>query len=475
MELNNNTIEERLNSGTDPRDIFDLMIPVEGTELTWVNLGEKVNYLTKDNKILFDKWLKYAQHNFGEFGVIRDDDGYHIIDEKGNITSKENFESINHFKKRNISAAETKDGWVAIDKKGNVISKPYWYIDAGYTHTIAKISDGNFAILDDNGTEAKQVQCEEYSVYPRENDKFCMKVINGNKWNIINDNLEYEFEQWQECDMLAPLDNGYTVIVKNNKELPTKNGKAITNMWFDKIRECGKLLHVSVNGKYNLMNQEGDFILRKWSEEILHTGKNTFIVRYGWKEPNKMVTLVDDKGNNLLDTTCDNIYPIGLGMLMAIKDTEGTVIDCNGKQLIKKHFKSLGTQVGEFIILRGTDYKWNIINDKAELQLDKWADKLGLTGIEETPFVATWNGKETLLDKNLRETATANQFEFIDKDTYMTEENDGIWKVTYKGKQVTGLDYTTRWHKDAIGLTTEDGKKYLLTKDGEIYQKVRNI
>ena len=82
------------------------------------------NFITKDGKLLSDKWLEWADDFFEGFAIVqREDKLYNLIDTNGKIISDEWFEFVHCFEYGFADVHRTNGEQAKIDKTGKIVSK----------------------------------------------------------------------------------------------------------------------------------------------------------------------------------------------------------------------------------------------------------------------------------------------------------------------------------------------------------------
>ena len=116
----------RLRNGEDANDMFD-SVGDEQDGMRFVEHMSKMNYLTKDNRILMPQWVDYA-YNFHEgFGnIFIKGKGNNFINTKGEIISKTWFDGSSDFHNGFARVYVNGKGWNYLNAKGEVISKTWF-------------------------------------------------------------------------------------------------------------------------------------------------------------------------------------------------------------------------------------------------------------------------------------------------------------------------------------------------------------
>lgn len=136
-----NTIKKVLKSGEsfDPGDIFD-DIGYENYGYTRVTVGDKRNYLSEDNKLMFDEWFDYAEdftnNGYAKVGTYY---GYNLIDKDCNFVFNDWYDSVYDYQYKDIFKVEKNGKYAIISSNGVQLTKWYDFIDAFGQHGVTRV------------------------------------------------------------------------------------------------------------------------------------------------------------------------------------------------------------------------------------------------------------------------------------------------------------------------------------------------
>jgi len=197
-------IKKVLSSGKyfDPTDIFDEM-HYEKCGYTVVLVGNKYNYLSENNELMFDEWFETAE----DF----EDNGY--------------------------AKVSTYYGFNLIDKNCNFVFNT-WYdhvtnFDGPYNLAIA-VKNSKMNYLKKDGTTLSK---KWYDVVSNFNSKGVARVFDhGLGWNIINSEGDLVCDQWYDGIKLS-ISLNLSTVNKNGKFnfIDNDTGKPLFRTWFDEI------------------------------------------------------------------------------------------------------------------------------------------------------------------------------------------------------------------------------------------------
>ena len=128
-------VEDALNSlrnGEDPSNIFDYY-GGEHDGMRAVELMDKWNYLTKDNRILMTQWVDVAYGFQNGIACIATNRGYNFVNAIGGLISKTWFDYADNFHEGVGRIYVDGKGYNFVNAKGEIISKT-WFDDAYSFH-----------------------------------------------------------------------------------------------------------------------------------------------------------------------------------------------------------------------------------------------------------------------------------------------------------------------------------------------------
>ena len=154
------------------------------------------------------------------------------------------------------------------------------------------------------------------------------------------------------------IDDGfYRVILNDKNNLIDKNGKLISDKWFDQIIYFDDDFYkVKLNDKKNLIDKNGKLLSDKWFDQIIYFGDGVYRV-----ELNDKYNLIDKNGKLISDKWFDVIRDFNNGFYRVILNDKFNYMDKHGKLLSDKWFNKAFTFNGDIarVQLNG---KWNNID-----------------------------------------------------------------------------------------------------------------
>jgi hypothetical protein len=217
---------------------------VKGNNLFCVRRGGKNNILKCDRtrgKLLFEYWVdSSAKNGLNDGYTVRRDNKFNVYDKK---TGKPLFKGSPETWPDMLCAMNNMAAYIfSINGKCNIISpsgKLLW--KKPYEEWFDRISNRQ-----ENGY---------------------IRVIKGEKSNILGTNGKLAFEDWYDY-VCTPSQGLCSVTEKVGKKFKTnllnKKGVPISKMWFDTISKFTPigLCYVMKNRRYNMMNKKGELLLK---------------------------------------------------------------------------------------------------------------------------------------------------------------------------------------------------------------------
>ena len=206
---------ERLRNGEDATDMFD-SVGEEHDGIRFVKLMGKMNYLTKDNRILMSQWVDYAKDFYKGFAIVQvEGKGYNFINTKGELISKIWFNDVWDFHDGFANVIVDGKGYNFINTKGEFLSKT-WFDEAYRFHdgfAIVWVKGKGLNFINTNGEIISNTYFDD--VYDFSEGFACVKV-DGKGWNYINAKGEIISKTW--FDGASNFnDTGFGVIKKGEK------------------------------------------------------------------------------------------------------------------------------------------------------------------------------------------------------------------------------------------------------------------
>ena len=214
----------RLRNGENPRVIFN-WVGDENEGMVPVEFMEKMNYLTKDNRILSKIWFDWVEEFYdGISKIFIKGKGYNLINTKGELLSKIWFYFMGDFYDELAAIRVGGKGWNFINTKGEIISK-IWFDEAhSYYEGLARVR------------------------------------IDGKGWNFINTKGEIIFETW--FDYVDYFSEGLARVGIDGKgwNFINTKGELISKTWFDYVIGDFKneFLLVRKNATFYFLDKKGN-------------------------------------------------------------------------------------------------------------------------------------------------------------------------------------------------------------------------
>ena len=143
----------KLRNGEEANDMFD-SVGEEQDGMRFVELMNKMNYLTKDNRILMSQWVDYASDFHEGFGnIFIKGKGNNFINTKGEIISKTWFYESSDFHNGFARVKVDGKGYNFVNANGELLSKTWFTLadnfdKTGYASIMYK---GKSYMIDKNG------------------------------------------------------------------------------------------------------------------------------------------------------------------------------------------------------------------------------------------------------------------------------------------------------------------------------------
>ena len=142
--------KERLENGENPKDIFETVTWFDDV-IAVVRLNGKSNFITKERKILFDKWFDAAVHFREGFACVELNLKYNYINKEGKILSDKWFDDTYNFKDC-FARVKLNGKWNFINKEGKILSDKWFDEVCDFEDGFGRvILDGKRYIIDING------------------------------------------------------------------------------------------------------------------------------------------------------------------------------------------------------------------------------------------------------------------------------------------------------------------------------------
>jgi hypothetical protein len=222
-----------------------------------------------------------------------------------------------------------------------------WFNVDNYTqNSVIMISDqSNYNIVDNNG----RILFEPWLSWIGDfrNDMANVQRNGDLKHNIIDSNGKLLLDKWYDDTAFVVIKNHAYVWSGNKMNLINlTTQKPISKLWFHNMQYNSeiKIMLVSLNKLYNILKPDGNFLCKRWYYriEVMNTGGVLGWVKtkgaYNYHEGDKY-NIIDFNGNELLDEDVDEIsFWFGNGDTILEKKIEGkmyfSLVDNKGNKLI---------------------------------------------------------------------------------------------------------------------------------------------
>jgi len=280
-------------------------------------------------------------------------------------------------------------------------------IDEKYTYYTV-YSDGNWGVINNKGEEIVAIQNSEMIAIPNKEKPIFVCIYDVNeqtgeyKTKVVNDKNEELFTEYDKVEVIENYDSKQ-------------------NIWYE-----DNILKVTKNGKYGLIDFEGNVLLNCEYDEItsLKSVESNFIVKQ-----NNKVGLVNSKGQDIIKTEYADIRVLKEGY-----KNEYLIVDENGNSGV---ISTSGT-----VILNPT-YKEIKYIDSAEI------------------FVAKIEEKWTLINKNLEVLNNEyNNYISVKGDNVIVEKDGKYGIITTKGEQKIAPNYESLEYAFSVYYIAKQGGKY---------------
>jgi hypothetical protein len=191
-------VQQRLANGEDPKDIFDKVKETKNG-LSYVQLDNKINFLTQNNKILCDQWFDICDKFVENFaGVYLKNKGWNFINTEGKLISNQWFDIVNNFS-NGFARVEKDNKWNLINTECKLISDQWFDYAGNFYHGFAKV------------------------------------ILNGKGQNFLNTQGKLISNQWY--DEVNRFYNGFARVYKKHMGnfINTKGQLITPNQWYDKM------------------------------------------------------------------------------------------------------------------------------------------------------------------------------------------------------------------------------------------------
>ena len=255
----------RLRNGENPSVVFN-SIGDENEGMLPVEFMGKVNYRTKDNRILMKQWGDEVLSFHNGFGCIyMNGKGWNFINTKGEIISKTWFDDVQGRFYEGFSVVEVYGkGYNYINTKGEIISKNWfdeaYAFDDGFA--IVYITGKGYNLINTNGNIISKIWFDEITDF--EGGIFRVEVY-GKGYNYINTKGEFLSKTW--FDKAEKFFNGFAYVEKDEKRYAIDKNGSLYNS--DDFR-CGLKTPATLNEEA-IKEIVRKVLLKSLDENVLRT------------------------------------------------------------------------------------------------------------------------------------------------------------------------------------------------------------
>ena len=205
------------------------------------------------------------------------------------------------------------------------------------------------------------------------------KVVNVNfyetfkpntKWKDMVNNAKNRLKNGESpedvFDYIRKLKDGYAAVELNKKwNFINTDGEFLFDEWFDSVHDfkdgCAE---VNLNGKYNFINTDCKIISDKWFVYV-----REFKYGYAQVKLNKKWNFINTDGEILSDTWLDDVYNFNEGYAIVELNKKWNFINTDGEFLSDKWFDYAG-DFNEGYAKVNLNGKWNFINTDGKYLFD---------------------------------------------------------------------------------------------------------
>ena len=238
----------------------------------------KFNYI-KNGELLSTVWFDNCDMEFHcGYATVRLNGRYNWISESGNILFTKWFDKCYAFHD-GLALVEIggKYNYLKPDKSlllDKSVDDAYEF-ENGFAHIV---SNYKHYFINTSGT---QVTSENFDHVACHYTKGLTLVKLNGKFNFLNDNFQYLFEEW--FNNVNIINKNVIVVKKRGKYNYIVNKKLLCNDWFDEAHRftCG-LAKVKINGKFNYVKEtDGKYLSETWFDKASGFNEGFAIVKLG--------------------------------------------------------------------------------------------------------------------------------------------------------------------------------------------------
>ena len=274
------------------------------------------------------------------------------------------------------------------------------------------------------------------------------EVVNVNFYEVFKPNTK-----WKDMidDVKNRLANGESLKEVFNKVIQLENGINI-------VKLKGK------NGRYNLINSDGDFLSDKWFDYVYDYFEDSYVK----VELNQKYNFINKNGEYLFDKWFDNVSYFEDGYVKVKLNDKYNFINKNGEYLSDKWFGYVYDFDDGYARVE-LDSKYNFINKNGEILSDEWFDNA--YDFNDGYAKVKLNQKYNFINKN----GEILSDEWFD-NAYDFKEGFGIVKSNHKYNFINknGEILSDKWFdyvynfKEGFAKVELNQKYNFINKNGEI-------
>ena len=345
------------------------------------------------------------------------------------------------------------------------------------TQYFSLYSNNKWGVIDSSGNIVIEPTYDEMIIIPNSKNAIfiCTTDVNYEagtyKTKVMNEKGKEIFEDFDKVEAIENYDENNTLWYEEEVLKVQKNGKyGLINYNGETILECEYDAIDSLKGVKNSL------LIEKDSKTGLANNKGNIIVDVQYKEIKMLgetatsYIVINEEGkygvSNILDTKYEDIKSIDNTEMFLVKENgEYKVIDSEENEILTEGFDDIENIIGANIIIKESD-KFGIVNVETDKSTKVDYDEIRYAN--NNKFIARKDGKYGLI--NLDE-ETLLDFKYSDI-VYSNQAN--IFEVTYEENEITineildenleaksnGIISEINSEKNYIKVWTEEGYKY---------------
>ena len=290
-------VQGLLDSGKNPKDIFNAVGHFyEGFAL--VRLNDKYNFINQKGRLISNQWFDNAGAFENGFARVRLNGKWNYINQEGRLISNQWFDYVGAFE-NGFAEVELNYKWNYINQEGRLISNQWFDYLGDFENGFALVKlNGKWNFINQEG---KLISNQWFDNAGDFYEEFAIVELN-NKWNYINQEGMLISNQW--FDYADNFNGGFALVELNNKRnFINKEGKLISNQWFDDALWFNRgSARVKLNGKWLRLHSDGTLT------ESKNMPKTIYITEEQKKKLKKAIAAQDQVGGKvnagIMDAVC---------------------------------------------------------------------------------------------------------------------------------------------------------------------------